>query len=793
MIPERHNSDVGRWIRIEDARVTQEVDGWAYQVCKCVSPLICEHMPETHRRAYLLTHSLYYTDENDLWDWLSEASSHDYEAYAYVIVHHFKDGTGSLCNGELEYDCRDGQVICQAIGNSAPYAHKDLRWLRAGNSKQCRYGVLAVDHVQSLGDTHLYRVYRGISVDTVSLPPGEPRWMDLARRARAKFSTPNFGGASYISEVRSWILRQGLELSDAEVDDVITFVLEQVPGFAASLDPLLKRLCYKRWWFLPSPVENVQRALSFVAPSRWYDVIWWVVVILFLVMFVSLVAEKFDFPAVESISVLKPMRDDAEIHVGYNATRLQETHCFGIGFRGCTLRCFNTSSIDNKEICVRNRILMEVPVPIHGRWTSAFEILRKRLPPDDIVPYPFDAWVERFPGGRRRELERAEAEHVGPEHWDYVRKVFIKRELHWELDDPYGRSNQSERDPRPISSIGNKINVHLGPWMYAFSKWLTRRCGVHKRLTYASGLTGEAVGEWFRYWRQELSPCIGVENDFSRFDGTIQTPALLEEIAYYESCGVEGFARDALHAQLYTKAYMMCKRDDEALTYAVPGTRKSGDPNTSCGNTLLNMAFHVYLFKVLGIPDDAWALIALGDDCLALVKKQYQSYVSITRIRAIANDFGLLAKPQLRIRLADAEFCSKLFWPVEDGVILGPKVGRLVSKIGWSVDCHPKVLQHYRGVILGLQTSMTFMPGLREYWLKVMNITMGVKAKPIEKYLTPARNHRMCLGTLAMFEEHYGISPWVFEREMRDALNYVVRIPCYIEVPSLDVLLDTDL
>lgn len=74
-----------------------------------------------------------------------------------------------------------------------------------------------------------------------------------------------------------------------------------------------------------------------------------------------------------------------------------------------------------------------------------------------------------------------------------VRSAFIKREKLFGKSTPTG---VEDFDPRPIQAVGDLANVLLGPFMYAFSKFMTVYWNLTFIVCYASGMTAEELGAW---------------------------------------------------------------------------------------------------------------------------------------------------------------------------------------------------------------------------------------------------------------------------------------------------------
>lgn len=131
--------------------------------------------------------------------------------------------------------------------------------------------------------------------------------------------------------------------------------------------------------------------------------------------------------------------------------------------------------------------------------------------------------------------------------------------------------------------------------------------------------------------------------------------------------------------------------------YCVDGMRKSGDPNTSCGNTLINGLVHLYCFhqyysmiNKLDMLDPAnkpsntgVKLLLLGDDNLGWLPEMFGEYINSGEFTKDARKLGLIAKAKISKDIYDAEYCSSRLWCLHDDIwVSGPKLGRMWTRFG---------------------------------------------------------------------------------------------------------------
>jgi hypothetical protein len=457
--------------------------------------------------------------------------------------------------------------------------------------------------------------------------------------------------------------------------------------------------------------------------------------------------------------------------------KVQYQYPVGVVFTDCVPVAMQTKHNDNITVCVRNRLIQDVPEPDEELWKDVDVLLDGVLPRKNVHKIPVLQWVMAFPAKARSRLLDAwdSLGSVSLRPSDFYRKMFLKSEFLPRLA-RWADEIFVEVDPRPISAICDRAKAALGPWMKSFSHHLAkiwsfgsrkchhRRCVqdgeiFRSRIVYAAGMTPELIGSWYKFWTTYLGQFGEVRafmDDFSRFDSTVQACALRSERRQYKRFGARGRVMQTLKAQADTRGFVMCSTDEIAGEYVVDGTRKSGDTNTSCGNAILNVGAHLLAFERARV--DEFALIVMGDDALALVVTDNDTLPDIARQTAL--QLGFKAKPKLA-PVEDAEFCSHLFWPVDgDRFVLGPKVGRHLSKGGWSLSPVSNISQHMRGVMLGLHSEYSYLEPLvtiRDY---VLDVTREVKAGPV----VPAHKFRATVDhtcderTEDRFFERYGVS-----------------------------------
>jgi len=142
--------------------------------------------------------------------------------------------------------------------------------------------------------------------------------------------------------------------------------------------------------------------------------------------------------------------------------------------------------------------------------------------------------------------------------------------------------------------------------------------------------------------------------------------------------------------------------------------RNSGDPNTSCGNTLVNAT-------ALGAWLDEWATTFRG--LVPEIKLLEQHLIAL----------GLKPKVHGTFDSVGVDFLSGWFLPTKSGTVWIPKVARLLTKLGWRAS--PSLNKPWKREFCGtLQAYQTYsgIPFIRTYVkanLKFCDTTRAIKPR----------------------------------------------------------------
>jgi hypothetical protein len=354
---------------------------------------------------------------------------------------------------------------------------------------------------------------------------------------------------------------------------------------------------------------------------------------------------------------------------------------------------------------------------------------------------------------------------------DYLRGLFGKVE---NLSVVLSNSIIKDIDMRAIQSMSDRLQVTIGPYWHGMSKMATKIFSKNSPLLYATGHTGDQIGAWMQKWCSTIDGYF-LENDGKRWDAHLLQEAFKALVDFWKAMGKSPRLRSIYLKMVKTKGFTQLMH----WYYTVLGTRKSGDSHTSLENTFINFMIHLMIMErceeimqathpgitlELGVD---YAVAAAGDDCIARISNRIPRQTLMQAISDIAMESGMEFTPKVSPDLFEVEFLSSLFYPVEGKLVLGPKIGRILSRIGWKSTplTHKNetaALTHMRAVALGLERGVRFIPVLRALVQRVLQLTNDVSAKPILRDVLfkplAVDNHTMDASTMAFVMDRYHVS-----------------------------------
>jgi len=499
-------------------------------------------------------------------------------------------------------------------------------------------------------------------------------------------------------------------------------------------------------------------------------------------------------PGVESNMELAPTKEKAVIKNGSREFIDDKPQFFPVAITFSNyLPVVPYASHNNETVACNNRAIVSTPKADASAWAYVHACSRnecKDLPfiSNDDVEGDFVAWNSKFKDSRRKNQLRAwEAlKRDGLEPNDLIRKSFVKRELTMK-----GGEEFQDFDPRFIQGNTDKLNVATGPFFNQFSKALCAKWNKNYKITYTSGLTGEEVGSW----RDQFSDddVTIVEIDESRFDAHQGMDAHMNQRIAFEHCGLADYlyAMDGNNSMRRIRGY-----SSKGVKYSVPYTVPSGDATTSCGNSWTT-GIKALSFMNKFYPLEEWKMVVCGDDTLIVIEGHMSTETKVhlkTDLVKFNLSLGFKTKVKVSHYWSDVEFCSSLFWPTADGTVLGPKIGKRLPKIGFSL--RDLDLGEVKGMLLGLNIEAGHVPVIRLYAKHCLKFLRRTEKKEYTddrfwKSMSQ-KKHFMCEATDIFFMERYGVCPKIAENILDRCLTNTSLTSC-VDYSFMDIFTGADL
>jgi hypothetical protein len=182
-------------------------------------------------------------------------------------------------------------------------------------------------------------------------------------------------------------------------------------------------------------------------------------------------------------------------------------------------------------------------------------------------------------------------------------------------------------------------------------------------------------------------------------------------------------------------------------------------------------------------------MLVLGDDMLLVV-------YNVIRAREIdwkteLQNLGFNVKIKFP-HAYTAQFCSGRFYFTNNGLVLGPKIGRILAKIGYSLSNPHKSDEHIKGVVLGQAKAFCMLPVLREYYDKTMSLVPKKSQSLVDRFKINVReDHELSIAGKTQLNIIYGAYYSVLNQLAEDInkcerLTNVVVNPFFREIVLLD-------
>jgi hypothetical protein len=337
----------------------------------------------------------------------------------------------------------------------------------------------------------------------------------------------------------------------------------------------------------------------------------------------------------------------------------------------------------------------------------------------------FEEWNSHFPGSTKRENESVSdivLRQSVSDNFDLLVKV--KAFLKWEKDFKTTVLGASYTPPRLIQPFTALVRVATGLAICEIQEWfhkvlradLCDSCdfGSLGNSRFCAGDNIDSLSAWFN---QLSASCemFGV-NDMSCYDATFHEGChdLMMEIYEIVGIGAHPWAQHFRPLQVNPIG-----RTRHGIEYRVPGTMRSGAADTCLANSVINILMHHFVIETLNpkVTRQEWLtthtffIAAMGDDSLLGRSKK----VNVAGMDQLMLGLGFLPKLTWDVEKHDLVYLNMLPYPTDEGDKFGPLAGRLIARLGWSMEARPKPLPYLYGVFLAFRASCSHVPILRGF------------------------------------------------------------------------------
>jgi hypothetical protein len=339
-----------------------------------------------------------------------------------------------------------------------------------------------------------------------------------------------------------------------------------------------------------------------------------------------------------------------------------------------------------------------------------------------------------------------------------------------------------QKAPRLIQGASPAFVALVGPWFSAFQRYMKQIMNKNYFAFFTSGANSRDMGKFFEGIQGNV-----FENDISAYDASIGKYLCDLEVWIAKQFKAPTAVIDLMTANIKTHGFTQ-----NGWKYNVEGTRKSGDPYTSCFNSLLNVLMHCFVYFInndvtIDELKEKIHMVVQGDDNLMIHQGEEFNW------RGHFLELGFDTVSTYRSDLFEAEFCSSIVVPVAEGLTFIPKFGRVLAKFGYFINppknIHPKAI--IKGVCLGFSnlTSIPFFKQLitTELFFSGNHPAYTDKRSVLEHKILYSKVTSTEMTDLYM-AKRYGFSL----TQLEQACDQLVLINVNVTHPFLKCLLDKD-
>jgi hypothetical protein len=184
-----------------------------------------------------------------------------------------------------------------------------------------------------------------------------------------------------------------------------------------------------------------------------------------------------------------------------------------------------------------------------------------------------------------------------------------------------------------------------------------------------------------------------------------------------------------------------------------------------------------------------YADIVMGDDGVLMSKVPLDRDAMVFHYARL----GLKAKISYYENPNLVEFCSGYFWHSSGGRVWGPKPGRFLAKIGYSVNEQRDPSGWMAGVLIGVKQDVSHVPILNTLVSHCLELLGNKRVGAVrdEHKFHVGRAHKPTAETYQQFYDIYGCSPADYD-SLKNYILSIKTLPFLMDHPLLEKMVATD-
>lgn len=291
-------------------------------------------------------------------------------------------------------------------------------------------------------------------------------------------------------------------------------------------------------------------------------------------------------------------------------------------------------------------------------------------------------------------------------------------------------------DPKPrlIQNVSNYFKAIHGYWFYAYQLVNKFVYNCTEQFYFAFGAKTDEINHWITKSFYKFDSVVISASDAKAYDSTQNEMLISSENGLYMAAGYGTWINHFWERSLDPVHLLEMKRTSisygPGITLKLPGTRRTGDVDTTIGNSILMMRLYLFFFIIKNYPLDKVRLAVAGDDNLCFFDKKtfvsvFKSHSSYSeQLIAFSSRIGPILKVHVSEDIEDIDFLSNLIYPClpdkhGNRFHLGKKPGRTLARLPFMMFKSGLVPKDWDSVMLGNLISLAplaaHVPFLRVY------------------------------------------------------------------------------